>query len=932
MLYFVVKTHSQPILGLKACEEMNLIHRVQTLQSQEDVFEQYSDVFNSSALGCLPVSHHIQLNKDHKPVIHPPRRVSASLRPKVKVELDRMQKLGVITPVKEPTQWVSSLVTIVKPDKIRLCIDPRELNKAIEREFHPMKTVEEVVARIPNAHVFSTLDATSGFWQIPLDEESSMLTCFNTPFGRYKFNRLPFGISSAPEVYQRTMEEIFQDIQGCEVIVDDLLVWGTTEEEHDQNLIKVLERAREVNLKLNKKKTRIRVKEVTYIGHTLTADGLKPDTKKVEAIVKMPTPQSKEELQRFLGMIQYLAKFIPELSEKASPLRELLKKNSTWSWYPEHQAAFDKLKEECSRQPTLKYYDVNKPVKISADSSQSGLGAVCLQDDQPIAYGSRALTDTQRGYAQIEKELLAIVFACQKFHDYIYGKKVQVETDHKPLVNIFMKPLNECPMRLQRMLIKLQQYDLEVHYKPGKELWIADQLSRAYQQNSNEDDLEEELEIQIVLPISTPKLNQLKEDTKNDGTLQRLKEVVLQGWPKYKSDLHPSIRAFWDFQEELTVCDDIIFKGEKIVIPEATKPAMLAAIHQPHLGIESSKRRARELLYWQGMDADIEKLVRACSVCNRNKPQQQREPLKPHPSADRPWQRIGSDILTFCQRNYLITADFYSGWYELDFLNSLTSSAVIVKLKAHMARYGIPDVLFTDNGTQYDSEEFRQFSKKWNFVHKTSSPRYPQSNGAIERAVQSAKALLLKALEQGEDPYLSLLNSRNTPRDEVLGSPSQRLMSRRTKTLIPATEEQLKPQVKDPQVIKERLDFYKKQQKKTYDKNAKQLPPLITGDTVRIRDDKGFHKKGTVVRDTEYPRSYIVRSQGVEYRRNRKHLLKVGEPNAEQPVEDEAVKDQVDACTGAKQNTESSTVINQEQAVKFTRSGRHVKPPDRLDL
>ena len=218
---------------------------------------------------------------------------------------------------------------------------------------------------------------------------------------------------------------------------------------------------------------------------------------------------------------------------------------------------------------------------------------------------------------------------------------------------------------------------------------------------------------------------------------------------------------------------------------------MLKVIHQPHLGEEASKHRAREVFFWPDMDKDIEKLVKSCSICNQNKPRQPSEPLKPYPAPSRPWQRIGVDIFTFHGKNYLITVDFYSGWFEIDL------PTVISKLKMQMARYGIPDVDISDNGPQFDSKQFKTFQQKWQFEHVTSSPGYPQSNGGTERAVQIAKSLMKKAVEDGAYPYLSLLHYRNTPRDSILGSPAQRLMSRQTKTLLPTTEEILKPQVKD---------------------------------------------------------------------------------------------------------------------------------------
>ena len=453
--YVVDREDVTPLLSLKKCaEEMELVKRVDeifpkslitvpevqstfndgSVITTEKVFEQYKDLFEG--LGRLPGEHKIKLKTDAVPVIYPPRKVPVALQKQVRIELERMENLKVIQPVTEATEWVSSMVTVVKPGKVRICLDPKNLNVAIMREHYPMLTIEEVVAKLANAKWFSVLDASSGSWQIKLDEESRKLPTFNTPFGRYQFNRLPFGVSSAPELFQRTMEEVISNLPGVETIMDDVLVWGETEAEHDRNLLGFLERAREVNLKLRKGKCQFKVKEVPYIGHLLTQQGLMPNPERVRAVVEMKEPTNVPELRRFIGTIQYLAKFIPSLSQVMQPLRELLKKTTRWEWCNRHQKAFEELKKKCTEYPVLKYYDVSKPVRLSVDASQNGLGAVCLQEEIPVAYASRALTETEKRYAQIEKELLAVVYGCQKFHHYIYGKKVIVETDHKPLKNI----------------------------------------------------------------------------------------------------------------------------------------------------------------------------------------------------------------------------------------------------------------------------------------------------------------------------------------------------------------------------------------------------------------------------------------------------------------------------------------------------------------
>ena len=448
----VVKQDVPSVLGLKTSTEMKLVKRIDSINNKtESMLEEYQDVF--TGLGCITdVIHHIKVDRDHKPVVHAPRRVPVTLRPKVKQELKRMEELGVVERVHEATEWVNSMVTVTKPNgKLRICIDPRDLNKAIKREYYPMRTIEEVATRMPNAKVFSVLDASSGFWQVKLDHKSAKLCTFNTPFGRYMFKRLPFGLSSAQDVFQDIMSEMFEDIEGVEVVVDDLLIWGENEEQHDARLEQVLKRARHRNLRLNKDKSQIKLEKIRYIGHILSKDGLKPDPKKIEAITKMNTPKSKEEVQRFLGMVTYLAKFIPNLSQTASPLRALLEKDVEWHWTQQQAMSFESLKKLITEAPVLKYFDPTKPVKISVDSSSKGMGAVLLQDEHPVAYASKALTSSQQNYAQIEKEMLAIVFGCTRFHEYIFGlTNVDVETDHKPLEMILKKPLYQAPTRLQK--------------------------------------------------------------------------------------------------------------------------------------------------------------------------------------------------------------------------------------------------------------------------------------------------------------------------------------------------------------------------------------------------------------------------------------------------------------------------------------------------
>ena len=380
------------------------------------------------------------------------------------------------------------MVVVPKKDgKLRICLDPRDLNKAIRREHYPLPTIEDVATRLYGAKVFTVLDVRKGFWHVELEAESSFLTTFNTPFGRYRWKRMPFGICSAPEVFQRRMHQLIEGLRGVEVVADDFVVVGSgdTQEsavkDHDLNLERFLQRCATKGVKLNHNKVSLRRKEVPFIGHVATDKGLCVDPAKVRAIAEMPQPADVAGVQRLLGMAQYLAKFLPHLSDVTKPLRELTQKEVAWVWEEPQTRAFEDLKKAIASTPILQYYNLAEEATLQCDASQTGLGAALMQNRQPVAYASRALTDTETRYAQIEKELLAIVFACDRFDAYIYGRNVvHVESDHQPLELIMRKSLGDAPKRLQRMLLQLQKYSLNVHYKKGTQMHLADTLSRAY--------------------------------------------------------------------------------------------------------------------------------------------------------------------------------------------------------------------------------------------------------------------------------------------------------------------------------------------------------------------------------------------------------------------------------------------------------------------
>ncbi|UYV66480.1 hypothetical protein LAZ67_4001837 [Cordylochernes scorpioides] len=353
---FVVPQLMQPLLSGKACESLNLIKRLQSIEKRNSLnpFEEYPKLF--TGLGTLQGSYTIKLKDESQPhAIYTPRRIPIPLLNKTKEQLDQMVEKGVIEKVEQPTDWCAPMVIVPKPSSndLRICVDLTALNKFVKREHYPIPSVEYTLAQMGGAKLFSKLDANSGFWQIPLSEESSSLTTFLTPFGRYRFKRLPFGISSAPEVFQRKMSNLLESQSGVNCHMDDIVIWGATQEEHDERLRCVLRKLQDSGLTLNKEKCIFSVKEIKFLGHLITERGVLPDPNKVQAIREFPSPSSISEVRRFLGMVNFTGKFIPDLSTILYPLNQLLVKRNDWRWDSAQEEAFEKVKKLLSTSPAL---------------------------------------------------------------------------------------------------------------------------------------------------------------------------------------------------------------------------------------------------------------------------------------------------------------------------------------------------------------------------------------------------------------------------------------------------------------------------------------------------------------------------------------------------------------------------------------------------
>ena len=892
--FYVVDVPGHAILGLPTSEKMNIVtlhctvkkeSRISTVQ---DLVREYPDQFDK--IGCFPNVHQLKTDPNVQPRIDAPRRVPIALKEKIKCELDKMVSQDVIRPIEEPTEWVSSLTYVTKKDgSLRVCLDPRALNKALIRPAYQNQTVEEINHKFSNAKVFSKLDAKAGYWTVRLDEKSQKLTTFQSPFGRFCFKRLPFGLKVSQDIFQLEMDRLLEKCSGACGIADDIVIFGRNEEEHDSNLRQFMRVAKEHGLQLNSEKCEIKRDQISFFGNLYTANGMRPDPKKIKDLLDMPAPKNKSDLKNFLGFLTYLSKFISNFSHKSASLRDMLKQDSQFLWEEHHQRTFESLKKEITEDSCLKYFEPQKRVVVQCDASLKGLGVALLQPDdeeqlRPVAFASKSLTPTEQRYACIERELLAIVFATKRFHSYLYGKFFEVRTDHRPLVMILDKSMAATPTRLQRMVIQLQDYNFSVEYVPGSQNVIADSLSRLPSPENSEISLD--LRVDLVR-FSSEKLLELKTSTAQDAQLNHLKEVIMIGWPENIKETASHVREYWSLRDQLTVEDGIILKGQQVVIPASMKQDILRQLHTAHLGIEKTKLLAKDTVFWLNMTKDIEQLVNTCEVCQKFKNSQSAEPLQSVEFPDRIWHTVGVDIFYHEKDAWLLVADYYSKFPVVRKLPNPSPSVIVVEImKCIFSEYGIPKKIISDNGPHFVSEVFRKFTLDYVIDHMTSSPRRAQGNGFAERNVQTIKNFLQKALDSKTDPYLALLHWRTVPLATNLPSPAEIMMGRRLRSTLMSN---IKNDNKNRDEMLEHLQQRQQTQKSNFDRKARSedYAPLFPGQQVYVQqEEKGLWRKAEVQsRVSNDPRSYIVRdnSTGNTIRRNRQQIREQVLPTPHRP-------------------------------------------------
>ena len=794
-----------------------------------DIKSKYREVFEpgTGIIKSKQISLHVK--EEAVPKFCKSRPVPFALKPLVDVELDRLLNDKIIRKVKT-SEWATLLVVVRKPNgSVRLCADYKiTLNPVLEVEHYPLPTTEELFSELAEAKVFTVLDLSHAYLQLPVKEESQKLLTINTHKGLFAYTRLPYGIKSAPFAFQQAMDEILEGINNAMCYLDDVLLVSKSKEEAIKLLDRVLKRFKEKGVKVNFEKCKFLSSQVKYLGYEISESGISPTEKLLVAIKNAPEPRDVDQLRSYVGLLNFYGKFLPNISGRMSKLYDLLK-NVPWAWSDEHKKLFEESKNWLTSKSLLIHYDSTKPLTLTCDASATGIAAVISHttesgQERPIAYASKTLSDAEKKYSQVEKEALAIIFGVKKFHKYLFGRKFVLYTDHKSLTTIFGEKKGipaVTTARLQRWAIVLSAYDYKISHKKGSDIANADALSRlpisVDKVDSSNDWLGTDYFQNCLAfceydtaenPLTA---SDIARESKKDLNLQKVWQYTMHGWPNKVPDSQTSFKTR---QNEITTENGCLMWGTRVIIPASLKRKILNLLHEGHNGITRTKMLARSYVWWPKIDEDIENHIKSCLICQSCQNSAPKVPYSPWPISKHPWQRIHIDfakdtseqLLRTSEGHYLLCiVDTYSKWIEVFLMKTMTAQLTVNKLRTLFAAYGLPEVLVSDNGGTFLAEEFQDFLKKNRVIHKLIPPYHACSNGAAEKTVQTVKKALLKqVLEDCENKKYRnvqhkidnfLFNYRNTPNATSGVSPAEMFLKRTPRNkltfLIPSFADKL---------------------------------------------------------------------------------------------------------------------------------------------
>lgn len=790
----------------------------------------------------------IVLRENSVPIFHAPYSVPYRLREKVSVELDRLVSQGILEPVSR-SRWASPIVVVPKANgEIRICVDCKvTINKCIENEHYPLPKMEDIFASLANCTVFCVIDLTGAYQQLELSPESREFLTINTSQGLYRYTRLSFGVSTAPMIFQSIMDQILQGVGNVYCYLDDILIGAPSSQKCEENLELVLSRLDEHNVRLNLGKCKFLETTVSYLGHILSDGQIHPNPEKVKAIVAAPCPKDLEQLQSYLGLLNFYCRFLPNLSSEMAILHQLLKKDVPFVWSSNCQKTFERSKQLILSNDVLELYDRNKPIVVAADASPYGVGAVLSHlingQEKPVLFASCSLNNAQKNYSQVHKEALAIIFALKRFHNYLYGNKFQIYTDHQSLREIFNPKKGTPPVavaRLQRWAVIMSMYDYEIVYRSSSKMCHADALSRL--------PLEGNTEIEDVsigcfnfASESPVDLSEIQDEILDDVSLFSVYEALLKGWPRVMTG---ELAKYYSRRNQLSTENGIVYYMTRVVVPCRLRARVLVSLHENHAGIVRMKKMARSYVWWPLIDAEIENYVHACVVCEQTQNVPQEICISKWPVTTYPFERIHMDFFDFAGKVFLIMVDVFSGFPEVKMVPSTNFENVRKKLLGFFAIFGLPNEIVTDNGPPFQSHAFSKFCSDHGIKCTKSPPYHPQSNGSAERNVQTVKKVFKKFVVEANEKSLSLddminkflFYQRNSPRSSDSKIPSQLIFSFQPKILLDLLKNKNTKVIDKVNVIKDCQPGDSNGKTNEVDKVNENIPKFAIGDRVMYRN------------------------------------------------------------------------------------------------
>ncbi|MEL6802274.1 MAG: reverse transcriptase domain-containing protein, partial [Bacteroidota bacterium] len=713
------------------------------------------------------------------------------------------------------------MVVVKKKDgRPRRTVDFQQLNKQCLREPNHGTSPFHTARKVPENTWKSVFDAVDGYHSVKLDEASSKLTTFITPWGRYRYLRFPQGHSSAGDAFNGRVQEVLSHIPRMVRIVDDMCLYDNTIEQSFWHAWDLLTTCVNSGIVVNEAKFQFCSQSVDFAGLTITTDGVKPSDKILRAIRDFPPPSDINKARSFFGLLNQV-QWAYANSSKMAPFRDLVKPNSVFKWTPELKFLFEDAKNRILQQVEtgVRQYDVNRETCLQTDFCKDGLGYLLLQkfcdcslEKAPLCCtegwklvfaGSRFTKGAEVRYGPTEGEALAVAWALNHAHIFTQGcPKLIVSTDHKPLLGIFNnKPMEDIKNpRLVRLKEHTLHFDFRMRYNKGKWHRAPDALSRnpcpSYVEmlcffaklgdthNKEQDLVTTSLAIAEIDISESVTMEKLKQCTESDSDMIKLKSAIMNGFPQTQHLTDHAIRGFFNGREHLWIEDGIVLFKQRIVVPRALRDTVLKALHAAHQGTNGMRARASTCVYWPGINSAIEQVRKNCAFCNSIAPSQPRESLQPLPMSTYPFEFICADAFTMSGHHYLVVADKYSGWpVVVHFRNPVSSKNIIDSLRQIFCTYGTPTRLYSDGGLAFSSFETSEFLRRWGVEHIISSAHYPQSNGRAELAVKTAKRILHENVAADgsldtDEASRALLQYRNTPIQNLGLSPSQVLYHR----------------------------------------------------------------------------------------------------------------------------------------------------------